>query len=196
VRGWHFRPYTFNDANGDGLLLPSEVQVSPTFSYYGYSQPRDILSIQSGFDLLQRRLRINAMFDYKGGYKLLNQTANIQCAQSNSCPGASKPDATLAEQAANIATRNSNPSTALGFLQDGAYWRFRELSGTWTLPRRLISAARAADASLTLAARNLALWTDYTGPDPEANYSQTDVQNTYSTSGQRTYFTLRVNLHY
>jgi len=196
VRGWHFRPYTFSDANNDGLLVPAEVQVSPTFKYFGYSQPRDILSIQTGFDLLQRKVRVNAMFDHKGGYKLLNQTANIQCAQSNSCPGASKLDATLAQQAANIATRNSNPSTALGFLQDGAYWRFRELSGTLTLPQRVTSAARAQTASLTFAARNLALWTDYTGPDPEANYAQTDVQNTYSTSGQRTYFTLRLALHY
>ncbi len=196
VRGWHFRPYTYNDANGDGLLVPSEVQVSPTFAYFGYSQPRNIISIQNSFDLLNRRLRINAMFDYKGGYSILNQTANIQCAQSNSCPGASKQDATLAQQAANIATRNSNPSTSVGFLQSGKYWRFRELSATLTLPSRLTSVIRAQDAALTFAGRNLALWTDYTGPDPEANYAQGDVQQTYSTSGQRTYFTLRMVLHF
>jgi hypothetical protein len=159
--------------------------VSNTFAYFGYSQPRDIASIQAGVDLLKRHLRVNAMFDYKGGYSILNQTANIQCAQSNSCPGASKRDATLEEQAANIATRNSNPSTAVGFLQNGALTRFRELSATVTLPKSLSSRMRA-----------VLQWTSYTGPDPEANYSQNDVQNTYSTSGQRTYFTFRVALHY
>jgi TonB-linked SusC/RagA family outer membrane protein len=196
VNGWHYRPYTFRDVNGDGVLSPDEVTVGATFAYYGYSQPRDIVSIQNGFDLFQRKLRINAMFDYKGGYSILNQTANIQCAQSNSCPGASKKDATLAQQAANIATRNSNPSTALGFLESGQYWRFRELSASLTLPKRLASAMRAQDAVLTFAGRNLALWTNYTGPDPEANYSTTDVQSTYSTSGQRTYFTLKMVLHF
>jgi outer membrane receptor protein involved in Fe transport len=196
VRGWHFRPYTFNDDDGDGLLTPGEVHVSNTFAYFGYSQPRDIASIQAGVDLLKRHLRVNAMFDYKGGYSILNQTANIQCAQSNSCPGASKRDASLAEQAANIATRNSNPSSAVGFLQNGALTRFRELSATMTLPKSLSSRIRAEGATVTFAGRNLALWTSYTGPDPEANYSQNDVQNTYSTSGQRTYFTFRVALHY
>jgi hypothetical protein len=108
VNGWFYRPYTFNDDNGDGLLTASEVHVAADFAYWGYSVPRDIFSIQNGFDLLNRKLRINALFDYKGGFSLLNNTANIQCAQSNSCPGASKLDATLAQQAANIANRNSN----------------------------------------------------------------------------------------
>ena len=53
---------------------------------------------------------------------------------------------------------------------------------------------KVAPTSLTFAARNLALWTDYTGPDPEANWAQGDVQQTYATSGQRTYFTLRRHL--
>ena len=197
VRGWHYRPYTYADADGDGLLTAAEVKVSDTFSYYGYSQPRDVVSIQNGFDLFQRKqLRINLMFDYKGGNSILNQTANIQCAQSNSCPGASKKGATLAQQAANIATRNSNPSSAVGFLESGQFWRFRELSATLALPKQWASMLRAEDASVSFAGRNLALWTNYTGPDPEANYATGDVQSTYSTSAQRTYFSLKMALHF
>jgi TonB-linked SusC/RagA family outer membrane protein len=196
VNGWFYRPYTFNDDNGDGLLVPSEVHVAANFAYYGYSLPRDILSIQNGFDLFNRKLRINALFDYKGGYSLLNNTANIQCAQSNSCPGASRLDATLAQQAANIANRNSNPSSAVGFLESGQYWRFRELSGTLALPARVAAGLRARDVALTVAGRNLHLWTKYTGPDPESNWGTGDVQQTYATSGQRRYVTARVTLHY
>jgi outer membrane receptor protein involved in Fe transport len=196
VNGWFYRPYTYNDDNGDGLLTAAEVHVANDFAYWGYSVPRDIVSIQNGFDLLNRKLRVNALFDYKGGYSLLNNTASIQCAQSNSCPGASKLDATLAQQAANIANRNSNPSSAVGFLESGQYWRFRELSGTLILPSRLAAGLRARDVSLTVAGRNLALWSTYGGPDPEANYGTGDIQTTYSTSGQRRYITARVTLHY
>jgi len=196
VNGWFYRPYTFNDDNGDGLLTASEVHVAADFAYWGYSVPRDIFSVQNGFDLLNRKLRINALFDYKGGFSLLNNTANIQCAQSNSCPGASKLDATLAQQAANIANRNSNPSSAAGFLESGQYWRFRELSGTLLLPSRLAATMRARDVSLTVAGRNLKLWSTYGGPDPESNWGTGDIQQTYSTSGQRRYITARLTLHY
>jgi TonB-linked SusC/RagA family outer membrane protein len=196
VNGWFYRPYTFNDDNGDGLLTAAEVHVAADFAYWGYSLPRDIFSFQNGFDLLNRKLRINALFDYKGGFSLLNNTANIQSAQSNSSPGASKLDATLAEQAANIANRNSNPSSAAGFLESGQYWRFRELSGTLILPSRLAAGVRARDVSLTVAGRNLKLWSTYGGPDPESNWGTGDIQQTYSTSGQRRYVTARITLHY
>jgi hypothetical protein len=196
VRGWYYRTYTYADSNADGVIVPSEVVVDPTFRFAGNSIPRDIVSITNGFDLFNRNLRINALFDYKGGYSLLNNTANIQCAQSNSCPGASKLDATLAEQAANIANRNSNPSSAAGFLESGQYWRFRELSGTLVLPSRLAATLRARDVAITVAGRNLALWSTYTGPDPESNWGTGDIQQTYSTSGQRRYVTARLTLHY
>ncbi|HEY5061269.1 MAG TPA: TonB-dependent receptor, partial [Gemmatimonadaceae bacterium] len=197
VNGWFYRPYTYNDTNGDGILTVDEVQVAPTFSYYGYSFPRDIVSLQNGVELFRRKLRVNLLFDYRGGFSVFNQTANIQCAQSNSCPGASNLGASLAQQAANIATRNENPSSAVGFLQSGQFWRFREASATLTLPGMIAAHLRAQSAAITFAARNLKIWTKYTGPDPEANYANTsDIQNTYATSGLRSYFTARLALHY
>jgi hypothetical protein len=197
VNGLFYRTYTYRDSIGNGILQPSEVVVSSIFSYLGYSEPRDILSIQNGFDLIQHKLRINASFDYKGGYSLLNTTGDIQCSQSNSCPGASSLAASLAAQAANIAVKNGNPSTAVGFLDNGQFWRFRELAATWTLPDAFASKVlRAKSMTLTGSARNIHLWTKYGGPDPEASYGTGDVQTTYSTSGLRTYFILRTNLHY
>jgi hypothetical protein len=55
---------------------------------------------------------------------------------------------------------------------------------------------RSRDASIVFSARNLHLWTNYTGVDPEANYGSGDVQTTFSTTAPRTYFSLRANLHY
>jgi TonB-dependent starch-binding outer membrane protein SusC len=54
------------------------------------------------------------------------------------------------------------------YLQPGDFIRFRELSATYTLPRAWLGATRfASAASIGLAFQNLALWTDYEGPDPE-----------------------------
>lgn len=60
------------------------------------------------------------------------------------------------------------------FIEDGSFVRFRELSATYTLPQSLMSrlGSRVSGASVTFAMQNIALWTDYSGADPEVN-SQT-----------------------
>ena len=64
--------------------------------------------------------------------------------------------------------------------QDGSFLRLREVSVSYTLPTAWAAAFRATTASITLAGRNLALWTDYSGPDPEvisdadANFGRTE----------------------
>ncbi len=196
VNGVFYRPYTYHDDNGDGYLSVAEVHVDSIFQYWGYNIPRDIVSVQNRFDLLNRKLRLNFLFDYKGGGLLLDQTSNIQCAQSNSCKGASDIHATLEEQARNIATRNANPTTAVGFVWPNQFWRFREASAVLTLPQRMTSLAGAQSATMTFASRNLHTWTRYRGPDPEGTYTDADTPSSYSTSGQRTYFTLHFTLRY
>jgi TonB-linked SusC/RagA family outer membrane protein len=196
VNGIFYRPYTYADANGDGYLSVAEVKVDSIFQYYGYNIPRDIVSIQNRFDFFSRKLRLNLAFDYKGGGSLIDQTSNIQCAQSNSCPGASDIHASLADQARNIATRNANPTTAVGFLWPNQFWRFREASTVLEMPTRVSSFVRAQGAQLTVAARNLHTWTRYRGPDPEGTYTDADTPSSYSTSGQRTYITAHITLHY
>jgi hypothetical protein len=48
---------------------------------------------------------------------------------------------------------------------------------TYAVPRSLVRAIRMQSLSVTGAVRNLALWTRYSGPDPE-------VSNTYSSNLQ------------
>ena len=50
--------------------------------------------------------------------------------------------------------------------------------------------------SLTFSARNLHLWTSYTGTDPESNFSTGDVQNDFATTAPPRYYIVRLNLHY
>jgi TonB-linked SusC/RagA family outer membrane protein len=196
VRGWFYRQYTFADSNSDGFIVPSEVVTDPLFRYSGNAIPRDIASFTNGFDFLNRALRVNASFDYKGGFSIANGTYSFQCGNNPACPGLSNPNATLEQQAAAVAFTAKSPTTAWGYLQNGQFWRFRELSVTWNIPNALLRHARASTASLSLGARNLKVWTKYGGADPEENYVTTDVQTNFATSAPRRFYTLRLNLHY
>jgi TonB-linked SusC/RagA family outer membrane protein len=197
VRGWFYRQYKYNDANSDGIILPAEVTVDTGFSYSGNSIPKDIVSIGSGFDLFNRRVRLNASFDYKGGYSIANGTYSFQCGNNLACPGLSNPNASLHEQAAAIAfTAKAPTNTSWGYLENGQFWRFREVSAVFNVPNSLASRIRASSASLSLGARNLAVWTKYRGADPEENFGTGDVQSTFASSAPRQYYTMRLNLHY
>src|SRR5262249_50071527 len=77
INAYVVHPFTYSDANSDGIITPNEVTVSNSYAYAGYSQPRDIVSITNGFDLFSRKLRITDLTDYKGGYSLYNQTGQF-----------------------------------------------------------------------------------------------------------------------
>ncbi|HEV8216029.1 MAG TPA: TonB-dependent receptor, partial [Gemmatimonadaceae bacterium] len=91
IRGWYYRTYTYADSNSNGFIEPFEVIVDPTFRYVGNSVPTDLLSISNGIDLLNRKLHINALFDYKGGFSISNGTYSFQCGNNAACPGKSNP---------------------------------------------------------------------------------------------------------
>jgi len=53
------------------------------------------------------------------------------------------------------------------FIEDGSFWKLRELAVALRAPRSWASRIGARSATLTLAGRNLATWTNYSGLDPE-----------------------------
>lgn len=205
INGYWQRPVAWADSNKDGIITPNEVQIATTggplgdgFQFIGYSQPRDEVSISNGFDLLNRKLHIAALFDYKSGSSLLNNEEGFLCQQSTSCPETSTLNPPLWEQARAISSRDKSPLVSQwGYFEPFQFWRFRELTATYTLPDKLIGKiARAQGASLTLGVRNLHVWTKWTAADPEQNYSQGDVSSTLLTAGPARYMTVRLNLHY
>ena len=201
IRGIYSRLYTYNDANNDGIIVASEVTVDPNFSFLGYAVPRDIVTIQNGFDLLKKTLRVNVALDYKGGFSLLNDTQRFYCLNTNTCADETLKSTPLEDQARLVAARFKSPTTTAGYWENGQFWRLREVGATYTFPQALSGGLKARDASLTLAARNLKVWTAYKGVDPEANYNTGNdavgsVQTDFSTLAPRTYFTARLNLHF
>jgi TonB-linked SusC/RagA family outer membrane protein len=201
-----YRPYTYNDDNHDGILQVSEVHVDSALRNFGNGIPRDLFSIQNGIDLFNRRLRINALFDYKGGYSTQDGANNFQCnSPPQSCRETQDPTTPLALQARAIAKTygtvvgGTRFKSGAGYFINGQFWKFRELSAVLNLPDRVNHALRAQNGStIVFGARNLHMWTNFTGIDPEANagLNGSETQFEFQTAAAPTYFTLRLNLKY
>ena len=195
---WQQRILSWNDANNDGIITANEIRVADSPDFIAYSIPKIEASLTNGFDLLNRSLRVQALFDYKGGYKQLNGTDRIRCQSRNNCRELSDKSAPFWRQARNVALRDDPSHTQVGFMEDASFVRFRELSLSYTLPERLSARYLASKgATATFAVRNLHKWTNYTGIDPEANAdagSTANVASDFQTIPPPTYFIFRLNL--
>lgn len=197
------RPYTYADANTDGVIQQSEVVVDTGVVYVGYPSPRDLISVQSGFDLFKRKLRFIVLLDYKGGFSLFNSSEQFICQQSpKACQDDQDPASPLWRQARAVANsygtvvNGTRYTSTLGYYENGQFWRLRELAAVMTLPQALASRIRSRDANVTLGVRNLHVWTKYTGTDPESSYSTGDTANDFITQPPKTYFNVRLNLKF
>jgi hypothetical protein len=151
-------------------------------------------------------LRLTSLFDYKGGYSTQDGADNFQCnSVPLSCQSTQDPHAPLAQQAAAIAKTYGTTingvsyKSGAGYFMNGQFWKWREASAILQLPNRVNSLLHTQNGStLVLSARNLRLWSNFWGIDPEANYglNTAELQNEFQTSPPPTYFVLRLNLKY
>lgn len=196
INGW-------KDKNGDGLLTywadtaKNEVFVGDSVIFRGYATPPYQMTLANGFDFLDKKLRVNTMFDYRGGNRWYNNTERIRCTRPN-CSGRMNLDAKFVDQATNIAANEHSARTLDGYFQPGSFVRLREASVQYTfspaLARKLV---RAQSLSVVLSGRNLKLWTKYRGTDPESGFNTTqgtEAPNEFQTVGPPSAFVFRFNL--
>lgn len=193
--GFWARPITgYSDANGDGILAASEVSVGSAPTYLGSPFPKQQLSIRNAVSFLGW-IRASALMEYRGGQKLYNNTQQWRSLQGITRARNDK-SASLADQAREVGA--AFLGTNAGFIEDASFWKLREVSVTLSAPRLWASRLRAKEASITFAGRNLAVWTNYSGLDPEinqagqSNFGATD----FMTQPPVRYFTARVNLSF
>ena len=198
--GWWSRQLTgFEDKNGNGIIeynasqALSEITVTDTSVFIGYSMPKTELGFTTGIDLFNKALRVTALVDYKGGHKIYNNTERIRCASRLNCSGLLNTAASLEEQARVVMVREHPSRSVAGYFEDGDYLRFRELSATYQVPARLATRLfRGRSLTATASVRNLGiLWTKYTGVDPEAFGSTGDAPSEFQAFGPPTYFAFR-----
>ena len=220
ISGIWTQPITgWNDTNGDGILTVDEVTIqsdtlfdnsidpatgNPKHSvlgigtFRGYAEPRYLTTFTPGIDLFQRRLRIQSLFDWRGGNTYYNNTERIRCTRPN-CNGRFNPAATFQEQAMVVAAIYAPQKTLDGYMQPGAFVKWREASATLEVPQQVYARTGARGASLVFSGRNLKLWTHYRGTDPESDFTATggrDAPAEFQTFAAPTIFQLRLNLRY
>jgi hypothetical protein len=160
----------YADANHDGVIETDEVTLADSDSYMGSSVPTREASLATHIGFWKGTLSVGALLDYRGGFRLLNEN-DFLTTFSGTSQEQNDPATPFWQQARAAAALPAEyiPSVPAGFFEDATYLRFRELSLTWTVPRTWSRAVHFRNLSLTGAVRNLALWTRYTGPDPEVS---------------------------
>jgi TonB-dependent starch-binding outer membrane protein SusC len=176
--GYWQRPMTWNDANGDGLVQFGEVTQGDDFEYLGTPFPTREASLNAAVTLF-RTVRISGLLDHKGGHKLYNFTRGDRCAWEMVCEetfnaAVATPSDQLGWYGFNILGRNVSE-----YIEDASFVKLREMSVSLLIPDRFVRAAGVSGARLTFSGRNLGLWTNYTGYDPEVN---TFGQDNFSTA--------------
>jgi hypothetical protein len=198
---WAHR-YHYADANHDGILQFNEMTVADSASYMGSSLPTQTGSLSTHVGFLRNVIAVGALFSYAGGFKVVNSSAtraddNLNSREQNIL------HSPLVDQARALARMAHCCNLMQGYIQDGTYLRFRELSLTYTMPTRWARVARTQSIGLVGGVRNLALWTRFAGADPEASNqganSNHTINNDVRTSGDDAvplarYWFLRINV--
>ena len=161
------------NADGSPALLPSGVvdTIGRTV-YLGPPTPTRELGFSNTVTLF-RYLRLYALLDFKGGNKLFNAKERNRCQTANdNCAATNDPRARFPKTAADtllskeLLVYRTIPST---YIEDADFVKLREVSLTLSTPARWAQRLGAQTANVVISGRNLALWTDYSGMDPEVN---------------------------
>jgi len=137
--------------------------------YLGRSVPPRELSF-GGTLTLHNRLHIYSMMDVKNGHKKMDGNTRVRCGIFGRCK--ENFASTFASELDPIRTAESiSGSNLVDFLITKAnYARWRELTVTYDIPAQFTRRAGLDRASISVAGRNLGLWTSYQGFEPEAMF--------------------------
>lgn len=177
--------------------------VSDTVEFWGNPNPGFEGNFNSTFTLFGA-LRVYAQVDFMKDYILYNNTDQFRERQFGTGERWVRRDEILSDEErlgrfgpfVTEDGRSLNASAVNAkYYQNGDHVRFREFSVSYTLPRDLAQTFGASSAQITVGGRNLMLWTDYEGEDPEVLGAQTDfTRNDFLTMPQPRRFLARVNL--
>jgi TonB-dependent SusC/RagA subfamily outer membrane receptor len=155
----------YADADSNGVIDRSEVQLGDTMVYMGASEPNYEVSAFSSLTLFRGALTVSAGLAYQDGLTQRNQAIVDPSTTAIFSPGLSDPSSSFAEQAA-VAVMNE---TSYGLLQTVNTLRLNSLSIAFNASPRLAKRFGTQALSIALQGTNVGLWTNYKGKDPNVN---------------------------
>ncbi|MEI8086671.1 MAG: TonB-dependent receptor [Paludibacter sp.] len=189
----------YKDLNGDGVIDDNDRTT--------LGSPLPILSGGLTTSLSWKGFNVQAFFQYSYGNKVLNYNA-LKFGESGKYWNRGNMYASFANRWTPENTNTDIPRIleSIGggdvsvaypritdkFVEDGSYIRFKTLSISYTVPKAVVSKMKIANLMFVFSAQNIALWTNYSGQDPEvSNYGgvnqkrgtgYTEITNTTSYS--------------
>ena len=159
---------TLSNIQCEGAAGAQVACATAPFVFIGPSTPTNFGSLGNTINF-GRSLRLYGLLDWRRGNRLWNQNETIRCigltggrfCEENHFPERYDPRllATYQPNALAIGTIDRH-------FRDASFVKLREISATYFLPERFTRGF--SGASITLAGRELATWTDYPGIDPES----------------------------
>ena len=175
IRGlWAWPILGWNDANGDGILTESEVNVGDSLEYKGPQQlpPRQFI-LANDIQLFNGRAALSTQFNYSAGHHTQWYMESWRCTSAANCQGVNDPNAPMDRQAAAVAAGSSTHNRSLwGYYEPKDFIRLQEVALTFSLPGMVNRFLQSSSTTVTISGRNVALlWTKYKGIDPEVAYT-------------------------
>ncbi|HZS62550.1 MAG TPA: SusC/RagA family TonB-linked outer membrane protein [Gemmatimonadaceae bacterium] len=186
-------PYTYKDLNHDGIIEQNELTLGKNPVYLGGPNPKGEWTLSPQFTIFGF-IKVSSTFDRRYGSRTLNFTEEFRCFASFLCSAQYNPRATLQAQAAYVGAENG---TDFGYIENNAFWKWRELAVTFLVPQKWIRRTPFSELNIQLAERNVATWTKYSGYDPEINFVSTGSNFTtadFLTQPLVRYLTMRINV--
>jgi TonB-linked SusC/RagA family outer membrane protein len=189
----------YKDLNGDGLIDDNDRTT--------LGSPIPFLTGGLTSNINWKGFNVQAFFQFNYGNKVLNYNA-LKLENSGKYWNRGNMYASFADRWTPSNTDTDIPrileSTGGGdvsvatprvidkYVEDGSFIRFKTLSVSYTLPKKVLSKLKISNLVLMLSAQNIALWSNYSGQDPEvSNYGgvntkkgtgYTEITNTTSYS--------------
>jgi outer membrane receptor protein involved in Fe transport len=172
VEGRPFGAYFSTDyaIGDDGSVVSTGEEV-----YLGHPTPEWEGSVSTTVRLYNR-LTLYANVGFAGGHQQFNSTEEFRCGflgggeNGGICPAIHErgPDGQLTD-AARIKAAAASEIQYGPWIEDADFARLRTVGARIDLPATWAARLGASRADLTVTGENLALWTDYSGLDPEMN---------------------------
>ncbi|MDA1009841.1 MAG: SusC/RagA family TonB-linked outer membrane protein [Chloroflexi bacterium] len=124
-------------------------------------------------------LRLSALADWRTGFYKWDNNLRARCQVLKVCEETYFPERFTeapshfrnSSGAAYIAEIQSSGRLVSHVINDAKFFRLREVSAAYEIPRTWAERMGAENASLVVAARNLSHWSPYTGLDPENQFT-------------------------
>jgi hypothetical protein len=160
-------------------LSGDQVTFSDSATYVGQPTPEFEGSLSTSAEI--GWLSLGATLGFAGGHQQFNATERFRCGflggglYGGMCSEIFERDAEgEPTDRARIKAAAAEENSFQPWIEDADFARLRSVSARFTLPAAWAAHVGAGTANLTLVAENLALFTSYSGLDPETNFAGGD----------------------